>query len=164
MNRWLTIALVGVTLAIGALTLGTAPQLPGRVATHFDWNGRANGWMDRETYVIVALAYSIALPWFVYGLMLFLRRVRDKDYWLAAPRRDATLRALGAFAAATALAIALLAATMHLMIVQAHAMQPPRVDNGTLVTAIVLFAAAMIGLAIAHGLRFRRRPDRALQR
>ena len=46
MHRWITLALAGVTLAVGALTLGTAPLLPERVATHFDWNGRPNGWID----------------------------------------------------------------------------------------------------------------------
>ena len=163
MNRWLTLALVGVTLAIGALTLGTASQLPDRVATHFDWNGHPNGWMDRETYVIVMLGVSVALPWLAYAMMLLGRRVRDEDYWLAPPRREATLRAMRAFAAALALAIALLGATMHFAIVKAHATQPIQLDNGTLVTAIALFAAAMIGFAIAHGRRFPRRPDRALQ-
>jgi uncharacterized membrane protein len=159
MVRWLTIVLVGVTIAVGALTLGTVSQLPSRVATHFDWNGRPNGWMERDTYAIFALAYGVALPWLVFGLMLLLRRVRDKAYWLAPPRRDATLRTMRAFGAATALAIALLTGSMHLMVMRAHATQPPQFDNGLLVTTMVLFAAAMIGLAIAYGLRFRRPSD-----
>ena len=66
-----------------------------------------------------------------------------------------------AFGAATALAIALLTGSMHLLILQAHAKPPPQLDNPALVTTIVLFAVAMAGIAIAHGLRFRRRPDRS---
>jgi uncharacterized membrane protein len=164
MDRWLTIVLVGVTLAVGASTLGTTPQLPARVATHFDWNGNPNGWMDRDTYLIVALVVGVVLPWLIYTVLRVTRRVRDEDYWLAPPRRDATLRAMRSFAAVTALAVAMLTATLHFAIVKAHATQPLRLDNSIFVTAIVLFAAAMIGLAIAHGLRFRRGPDRAVPR
>ncbi len=168
MHRWLTLALVGITLAVGALTLGTAPLLPDRVATHFDWNGRPNGWMDRETYVVFALAFSVMLPWLVYAVTTGLLRrfprlasLRDKDYWLAPPRRDATVRALRAFAAATALLIACFAATMHLAILQAHATQSPHLDNTTFGIAVALFVIAVVGIAVAHGLRFRRPRDRA---
>ena len=164
MNRSFTLALVGATLAIGALIMGTASQLPDRVASHFDWNGHPNGWMARQTYVIVMLGVSVALPWLAYAMMLLHRRVRDEDYWLAPLRRDATLRAMGAFAAALALAIAMLGVTMHFAIVKAHATQPVGLDNATLVTALVLFSVAMIGFAIAHRLRFRRPRDRAMQR
>jgi uncharacterized membrane protein len=156
MNRWLTIALIGVTLAAGALLLGTTPQLPDRVATHFDWSGNPNGWMDRETYLVFMLGFSVGLPWITFAIMLFQRGVRNRDYWLAPPRRDASLRAVGAFAAATGLAMALFITSIHFAIMSAHATQPIRLDNGKLVTALVLFATAMIGLAIVHGLRFRR--------
>ena len=97
-NRWLTLALAGVTFAAGALMLGTAKLLPDSVATHFDWNGHANGWMTRESHVLFVLAIGVALPWLVYGLVPLLARrhprlasVRDQGYWLDPSRRDATL-------------------------------------------------------------------------
>ena len=46
---------------------------------------------------------------------------------------------------------------------EANTTQPPRFDNGTFAIAVALFVVATIGIAIAHQLRFRRRPDRALQ-
>ena len=157
MNRWLTLALVGVTLAIGALTLGTASQLPARVATHFDWSGHPNGWMDRETYVIVHARVQRRAA---------VARLRDDAVASGAcvtrttgsRRRAATQRCARWVHSLPrlALAIALFVASMHLAIVKAHATQPIRLDNGTLVTALVLFSAAMIGFAIAHRLRFRR--------
>ena len=170
MNRWLMLALAGVTLAVGALMLGTAPLLPDRVATHFDWNGHANGWMTREGHVVFVLAIGVALPWIVYGLVPLLARkyprlasVRDQVYWLDPSRRDATLQVQRAFAGAIAILMSLFVLSLHLMLVEANATQPPRLDNGTLAIAVALFVVAMLGIAAAHKLRFRRRPDRALQ-
>lgn len=170
MNRWLTLALVGVTFAVGALTLGTAAQLPGRVATHFDWSGRPNGWMDRDTYIAFALGFSVAIPWIVYAAMALLpgrfprlSNLRHKRYWLEPSRREATLRSLGTFAAATALATAGFTASLHLSILEAHTRQPPQLDNATFLTALALFVVATIGIAVAYQRRFARPPDRALQ-
>ena len=164
MTRWLTVALLGVTLATGALLIGTTAQLPDRVATHFDWSGNPNGWMNRDSYLLFMLGFGIALPWLVYGFGRLHRSMRNQDYWLAPPRREATLGAVRAYAASTAIATALFVTSMHFAILSAHAVQPVRLDNRTLMIAVLLFAAALIGLAIAHALRFARTRERTLQR
>lgn len=78
------------------------PQLPERVASHFDANGRPNGWMTRDTFIgfywgMAGLAALIFL-----GLPRFLRRAPNKrinlprrEYWLAPERRAETVAYLG---------------------------------------------------------------------
>lgn len=164
MNRWLAIALVGVTLGVAALMAGTTSQMPARVASHFDWNGQPDGWMDRGTYLIVMLAAGVALPWVAYVAMRFVRRVRDADYWLAPERRDATRDALSGFGAMTGIALALLGGALHVAIIEAHATTPVRLDSAMFSTTLALFVAAMLGLAIAYAIRFRRRPGQSMRR
>jgi uncharacterized membrane protein len=76
-------------------------QLPDRMASHFDFYGRANGWQPKEAFFLV-LAVVIVMT----GVMGFLIPVviaaaptefinlPRKDYWLAPERREETLRFL----------------------------------------------------------------------
>ncbi len=78
------------------------PQLPERVASHFDAGGRPNGWMTRDTFIgfywgMAGLAALIFL-----GLPRFLRRAPNKrinlprrEHWLAPERRAETVAYLG---------------------------------------------------------------------
>ena len=58
-----TLALIGATVA---LTAALYPRLPDPIATHFDVNGVANGWMSRSVGAWI-------LPLMALGLWLLLR-------------------------------------------------------------------------------------------
>jgi serine/threonine-protein kinase len=74
------------------------PQLPATVASHFDGEGRPNGWMSREGFfTLQAIVLGVQVAVFVAGMRL-VRRLPDrwinlphKDYWLAPERREASL-------------------------------------------------------------------------
>lgn len=163
MYRWLTVGLVAVTLAAAAFLLGSTPQLPDRVATHFDWGGNPNGWMDRAGYLAFMLVFAVALPWLVYAVGRLHRPAHEQDHRLAPARNDAQRDAVRTFTAWAAIATAVFIVAMHFAIVGAHAAQPIRLDNGQLMIFVALFAAVLIGLAVAHALRSSRARDRSLR-
>jgi uncharacterized membrane protein len=162
MNRLMTALLVATTLAGVAIVLATSTSLPDPVASHFGAGGKANGWMTRDGYRLFMLGMLVAVPWLVYGACALsasgasLCRMRNGDYWLAPPRRAQTMATMRRFGAIAGVLISALLVGVHLAVLDAHRRQPPRLDEGALITGLVAFVVAIVALAIAHGLRFRR--------
>lgn len=74
------------------------PDLPERMATHFNGSGEADGWSSKAsfTWLYAGLVALMALTF--WGIAAFLPRLPDalinvpnKEYWLAPERRRATL-------------------------------------------------------------------------
>jgi len=73
------------------------PLMPMMMASHFDAAGRANGWMPKEGFFLTyALVVSLMSAMFTVMPKLVLKfpdsmiNLPNKDYWLAAERRDQT--------------------------------------------------------------------------
>jgi len=71
------------------------PLMPMRMASHFDAAGRANSWMPKESFFIthvfvVTLMSAIftIMPKLVFKFPDSMINLPNKDYWLAAGRRD----------------------------------------------------------------------------
>lgn len=161
---WLVVALVlcGVVFIVA-----TAGSLPATVATHFGGGGRANGWMTRSGYTIFSLLLTVLLPLVLYGGLGWLpSRVErfvnlpHRDYWLAAPRREETLRWLQGAGAVLGILTALLTIGVHAMILDANAKSPPRLDEPTFLLGLGVFVAGVIACTIAIHRKFRRVPVR----
>jgi len=82
--------------------IGTAiyayPRLPQRVASHFGANGVADGWMNKETYIlfmsggmIVITLLGWSMGWLMKVLPAGLINLPHKEYWFSGERREATL-------------------------------------------------------------------------
>jgi len=77
------------------------PQLPDRVVSHFDAQGRPDGSMSREAFAwTMVLTYALSGGSFL-AIGALLRRVPaslvnvpNREYWLAPERREATLARL----------------------------------------------------------------------
>ena len=74
------------------------PQLPDRLASHFDAAGHPNGWSSKSAYfalqgfiLLVATACFGALPAWLQRAPTRLVNLPNKDCWLAPERRAATL-------------------------------------------------------------------------
>lgn len=79
------------------------PLMPAMMASHFDFAGQANGWMDKTAFMCVyaGVVVFIALLFFAMSLVMqkipaWMLNLPNKDYWLAPQRRDDTYRWLGA--------------------------------------------------------------------
>ena len=94
MRRWfLALPLVMALLQ----TVLYYPQLPEKVASHFDMAGNPTGWSSRAGFFGAFLAVIVVISLLFWGLSLWLHRVPPallnlpkKDYWLAPERREAT--------------------------------------------------------------------------
>lgn len=135
--------------------------LPERVASHFDAEGRANGWMPREAFLGTYL-FVVALIGVVFLAVGFLERVPDslinlprKEFWLDPVRRASTFAWLrGWNHLFGALTVVLIVGIMRLA---------ARVNLGLAVTLgdgawvlLVLYAAAAGGMLVVMVVHFAR--------
>lgn len=73
------------------------PNLPGKIATHFNAFGEADGWMLKQNFLILEstvllfiLAEFTLLPHLIEKMPDSLINLPNKKYWLAEDRRGAT--------------------------------------------------------------------------
>ena len=78
------------------------PQLPEKVASHFGSNGQANGWSDKDSFLIVWGGILLVLNLLFGVIILFLDKmpirwinVPNKEYWFAPERVESTVKMLG---------------------------------------------------------------------
>ncbi len=161
---WLVVALVAAGVVFVAATAG---QLPPTVATHFGAGGAANGWMSRGGYTVFALALTVVLPLVLYAGFGWLPHrferfvnLPNRDYWLAATRREGTIAWLRAAGTALAILAALLSIGVHAMILDANAKRPPRLDEPVFLAGLAVFVVGVVGVTIAVQRKFRRVPAR----
>lgn len=102
--------ILAVCVLVGLLVAGAVdvaryyPQLPQKVASHFDAAGRPNGWSSKPSFVTLYLGVTLAiavafliLPWLLPRLPARMVNLPHKDYWLAPDRRAQTCRWLSAW-------------------------------------------------------------------
>ena len=75
--------------------------LPLRVASHFGANGVADGWMSRGAFGVTYVGTVVLMVVLFGGISALVRRLPvglinlpHREYWLAPPRREETLRRL----------------------------------------------------------------------
>lgn len=136
-----------------ALVMVTNPKLPGRVATHFGFNGEPNGWMSRPACAAFTLGVA-ALTALICAGSTYLSRfcadsainIPNRAYWLAPEHRQETydkIFSLGLWIACltTALFIAL-----HVLVVRANRANPVRLPEGEGCGLLLAFLAGICGI------------------
>jgi uncharacterized membrane protein len=100
------------------------PQLPQKMASHFDGAGRADGWSSKQsfltTYAITTVGMAALFLLFaglIPRLPVRMINLHNKDYWLAPDRKVATCRWIATWLLWMGNAtLAFLAAIFHLTI------------------------------------------------
>jgi hypothetical protein len=79
-------------------------SLPATVASHFDLSGNADGWMQRDTFLIImgGVDLMVALVFAVTGPLIRLLpdsmiNLPHREYWLAPERREGTFSRFAAW-------------------------------------------------------------------
>jgi uncharacterized membrane protein len=77
------------------------PNLPEKVAVHFNAFGEPDNWASKQSYLIFQIILLLFTAVITFGLPLLLRKLPDsainiphKDYWLAPQRRNETFTIL----------------------------------------------------------------------
>lgn len=99
-NSKLPIALTILIVLIGlGLQLWYWPQLPERMAIHFDINGNPNDWLDKFPATLLSVGLMALLPAFFIGMSQAIRWLPSslinmpyREYWLAAERRETSMQ------------------------------------------------------------------------
>jgi uncharacterized membrane protein len=161
MRRVLLLVLV---VAAGFVWL-TSGDLPPVVASHFGSGGAANGFMGKGTYTAFMLAVVVAVPaligfsgQLVRVLPLQLVNLPNKQYWLAPQRKAATLESLSSLSVPFALALVVFLCFVHWLVVQANAVQPARLPEGSLFVGLAVFGVATVLWLVVLFRRFGRVP------
>jgi len=162
MDRLPVLGLACALVACTAIILASSFALPPIVASHFGISGVANGWMPRGIYVAIILFAAVVLPLVVATSTSFAPRIGavllklpNPDYWLAGPRRVATVGALRNFGCLLALCTSVFVTAVHVLVVFANAHPPPVLPLQPFALAAILFACAVLFLALSRRRRFR---------
>lgn len=137
--------LSGLLSAEGYILLATSTHLPARVASHFDAEGFANGFMLREDYQLLMMGLGLGIPVALVLALVVLPcfipnrlRIPSRDYWIEPSRRNQTLGAVATSGLTIAGIVAAFMIAMHLLVVDANNRTPPRLDNASLYTLLAL--------------------------
>lgn len=154
-------------LAAGALIachLQWFPQLPERVASHFDGAGRANGWMTKAGYAVLPLthlgiaALIVILGTLIHKLPPAVLNTPRPDYWRQ-PQHIATACAfVQQWTRWFASALLVWGIFMDRQLFLANLQQPPRLDSSAVNLLTIIFLATTATAIIWMFIRFARPP------
>jgi uncharacterized membrane protein len=153
----LVVGLLGVVLV-------TLRRLPPSVASHFDASGTPNGWSSRLVYALLLVVIGVLLPLSVAALVHGLTRqgpallnIPATDYWTRPENGKEAIRRVRAYVWWLGCIMAGTALVIHLLVLDAHQDQPPRLSTGGIL--LVLGGALSAIAAWAAGwYRLLRRP------
>jgi serine/threonine-protein kinase len=152
-RRFALLAIASVWVVMIARLAGVWGQLPAKLATHFNGRGQADGWMTRDSFVLVWFGMELGLVALMWALPQLLRPMPDalinipnRDYWLAPERRRQTLQRIGVWNAWITVGLVVLMAAVLELIVRANLMDVPQLSNTHfyLVLGFLLFLALML--------------------
>jgi uncharacterized membrane protein len=159
--EWIVLAGLGILLAVELAFY--LPQLPDPLATHFDFEGTASGWSSKFGFVVSALVLA-ALFAALFAGAGHIGKVPDrfinlpnKDYWLAAGRREATMASLTGWLRWILLTTSAFIVLAFCLALRANLATPPRMAGffGWVLLAYLAFVLVAIRLLLR---RFLARP------
>jgi uncharacterized membrane protein len=147
-----------------ALLIGIAvidyPQLPERMASHFDANGTPNGWMSRSSFTWSMIAIGLGIPAFVIGMMYSIRffpakflNVPNRTYWQDPKNHGKACDFLFASSWWFGIAFLIWHVFFSRMVAEANQVSPPRLDSGTvflLTIPLLVFTFGWVIVLLVH--------------
>jgi uncharacterized membrane protein len=138
-----------------AVVLGTLPRLPPVVASHFGATGAPNGWSSRFGYVLLVLIIGIGLPLGVIGLVHAMTargpaglNIPSRAYWMAPSRQGQLVELVRAYIWWLGVLLTGIALAVHLAVLGANAVNPPRLRGVVIVPLLVAAVAGMAAWAV----------------
>lgn len=144
---------VFLALYAGLVTfwISSSGALPERVATHFGFNGQADGWMSRRAYLVFESGFPALIAGLFAGVSALVRvlpawciNIPRKDYWLAPERRALTGRLLRDRLGWLLCLLTLFFAGLHVLTLQANRVAPPQLPMGGLLLLVIAFFLGLL--------------------
>jgi len=156
-----TIVFILLYAAYVAMVLATMNTLPQRVATHFGFEGRADGWMSRSVYQVFQIAFPLGIALILTGVSALVRffpakyvNLPRKDYWLAPERRALTAAMIRSRMTWLACLMTLFFGGLHVLTLEANRVQPPQLPMGGLLMVMMAFLLSLMIWVILLLMRF----------
>jgi uncharacterized membrane protein len=139
----------------------TSYYLPDNVATHFNFNNNPDGWMTRNSYVLLILTLLISVPTIIsFGISALSQKyphlvnIPNRDYWLAPQRLDESLAFLALHGQRLGRLIIVLTTGLHYVVLVANRTEPPMLPQSWFVAILLGFIFALAMWVIALYRRF----------
>jgi uncharacterized membrane protein len=127
-------------------------RLPERVASHFNAAGTADGWMPRNTHLLLAAGLFIGMTALFALIGASMRRLParwislpNRDHWLSGDREAQTRRELAAWCYGFGALLNLFLAVVFQLVYLANLSEPPALDSTVMLACLV----AYVGLSLA---------------
>lgn len=132
------------------------PNLPENVASHFNGLGEPNGWMSKQNFVIfegvillIIIFEFTLLPALIKKMPNSLINLPNKDYWLAAERRETTFFTMGKYFEWLSIALLSLFIAINQLVFQANLTRQNLPG-----TAMWLILGAFVAFTIIWSIKF----------
>jgi uncharacterized membrane protein len=135
-------------LMAGAIyfVITTSTNLPLQMASHFNAEGIADGFMSQEGYTNTMLALIVLVPGLLALTPLGMRKlpanlinIPHKEYWLTPERRELTFQTLHRFMSVMACFLLLFLSYVHWLVIQANERQPPAMSVLNFFLGMIVF-------------------------
>ena len=144
-------------LMAGAIyfVITTSTNLPLQMASHFNAEGIADGFMSQEGYTNTMLALIVLVPGLLALTPLGMRKlsadlinIPHKEYWLTPERRELTFQTLHRFMSVMACFLVLFLSYVHWLVIQANERQPPAMSVPNIVLGMIVFLLLIGGWSL----------------
>lgn len=133
----------------------TTTSLPLLMASHFNAEGIADGFMSQEGYTNTMLALIVLVPGLLALTPLGMRKlpanlinIPHKEYWLTPERRELTFQTLHRFMSVMACFLLLFLSYVHWLVIQANERQPPVMSVLNIVLGMIVFLLLIGGWSL----------------
>ena len=140
------------------------PQLSDITASHFDSAGNPNGWMKRETLIIVYLgmmALLLAIFLLIPRFPNQMRNLPNRDYWLSGGREKKTNNYINSTTLRAGIATFAFLIYVMQIVFEANLKKEPMLSNN-IIWALVLYFIYLGIWLVKFYRRFQKIPDQSL--
>ena len=132
--------------------INTSTHLPAQMASHFNAEGIADGFMSKEGYTHTMLTLVVLVPGLLAVAPFGMRKlpaslinIPQKEYWLQPEKREATFHTLSRFMSVLACFLLLFLCYVHWLVIQANKLQTPAMSVINILVGMVIFLS-LIGV------------------
>ncbi len=138
--------------ALVSFAIFSSRELPENLATHFNFKGKADGWMSADKHVLYTclmpmgtLAFFGLLSWLLWRFpSTFQLNVPNKAYWMKPDNRGRALGVIFRSFLWLSCLLVLFFGAMHWQVVRANQVSPPTFPSETMIPILIVFFALMM--------------------